>query len=660
MDNYSKKNAAMLKRLSAAKWIWLAKEEEDQYIEIKGEFFAPGSKAILDLSCDGNYEFYLNGTLISFSQSPSHPLHPIVDSLVMEVKEGHNEFHIIAYHPGSEGFSSFYPTIASIIFAISSPRKTLYASGEESEVALSKRYISGQKKKVSPQLGYRPFIDLNQEDAPLEYRKAKVIDRQEAVLELRYNEKCFLDEKNARYPSPLKLGTGHYRFDFMQEQAGYLRFSLLSPHPQRIRIAYAEHLVDERLVYQVGGRDFSLEILLKAGRNDFFEGFLRVAGRYVEIIADEDFLEPPVLSIVPFLYPFKKKKYVFKDAYSLNAHALAERTLECCYHEHYEDCPMREQCLYTLDSLNQIDAGLLLFENKEQIRSSLRLFALCQREDGLLPICAPTNLKLTIPSFSLYYIFAVKSYFMATNDLSFLRKSFPVLTGIITAFKKRLTDYLLPTFEGKDYWNFYEWEEGLDGQLGEDQPQTYDIVLNSLFIMALEDYADLGKYLGVSVKYRELVKQMRLKAHEFFYDENNNLYLTDVRSISYSVLGNSLAILSGIAPSALRFKITRKLIKPFQNNLAPISLSMRRFLYDALLSVDDFHYPDFILQDIEDIVNNILQNNGSTFYETEEGYTAFDGAGSLCHGWGTVVVAYLYRFGWMKEQAPSDIRDNDA
>ena len=45
------------------------------------------------------------------------------------------------------------------------------------------------------------------------------------------------------------------------------------------------------------------------------------------------------------------------------SHRIGIRTLELCMHEHYEDCPWREQGLYAYDSRNQILYGYYVWGN---------------------------------------------------------------------------------------------------------------------------------------------------------------------------------------------------------------------------------------------------------------------------------------------------------
>ena len=71
---------------------------------------------------------------------------------------------------------------------------------------------------------------------------------------------------------------------------------------------------------------------------------------------------------------------------------------------------------------------------------------------------------------------------------------------------------------------------------------------------------------------------------------------------------------------------------------------MKRFYYDALLKTDKENYQEHVRKDAMRSMDVMLQDKDSTgtFWETLDGYKAFEGAGSLCHGWGTILVKYLF------------------
>ena len=75
--------------------------------------------------------------------------------------------------------------------------------------------------------------------------------------------------------------------------------------------------------------------------------------------------------------------------------------------------------------------------------------------------------------------------------------------------------------------------------------------------------------------------------------------------------------------------------------LTDCSLSLKAFKYDALLAVDRDGYAAFILDEIRRSYKKMLDFGSDTVWETEEGYTAFRSAGSLCHGWSAIPIYYF-------------------
>jgi hypothetical protein len=100
------------------------------------------------------------------------------------------------------------------------------------------------------------------------------------------------------------------------------------------------------------------------------------------------------LKFHPTLLPAEIKSQAFageKAELREKIRNTAIHTLQCCMHEHYEDCPWREQALYTLDSRNQMLAGYEVFKDKnaEFVRANLDLISRGVRKDGILALCYP-------------------------------------------------------------------------------------------------------------------------------------------------------------------------------------------------------------------------------------------------------------------------------
>ena len=106
-----------------------------------------------------------------------------------------------------------------------------------------------------------------------------------------------------------------------------------------------------------------------------------------------------------------------------------------------------------------------------------------------------------------------------------------------------------------------------------------------------------------------------------------------------SILGNALAILIGAVQGKEAKTLGERLKKGV--GFVTTSLSMKAFLYDALLKVDSKN-GECVLSDIDRVYGKMLEDGATTFYETEEGWPAFERAGSLCHGWSAMPIHYYH------------------
>lgn len=246
-------------------------------------------------------------------------------------------------------------------------------------------------------------------------------------------------------------------------------------------------------------------------------------------------------------------------------------------HEHYEDCPWREQALYTMDSRNQMLCGYYAFEDgtKEYARRNLILIAKGLRKDGLLILCFPTGIDIPIPFFSLVYLIQVYEYIFYTKDESILREVGEVVKTIFRTFMERVEENgLIPTFP-YPYWNFYEWAEDSNNEWqitrtkADKEVKSYDLILNCMYVYAAGYYEKLFNEKVNVEKTKKAIK-------ETFY--NGKTYnLSDIAERT-SQLGNSLAILIGLGNEELAEMIIN------DKGMITATLSMRAFVYDALLT----------------------------------------------------------------------------
>ena len=265
----------------------------------------------------------------------------------------------------------------------------------------------------------------------------------------------------------------------------------------------------------------------------------------------------------------------------------------------------------------------------------------------LLSICYPMELDLVIPSFSLHYITACREYMLYSGDKAFIKGIYPKLVSIVETFTKRITDGLLLPFPGVNYWNFYEWRDGLDGggPYCEDFDCTKpDVLINALLSIALQNLASIADELGVANTYAKQSEDLNGCIYNTFFDEASGICYDYPEHTAYSQLGNALAVLSGAVKGENAKVLCERLFEDAR--MTPVSLSMLCFKYDACVKVDKEYFAPMILEDIERIYTPMIEFGGTTVWETELGESDFDNVGSLCHGWSALPIYYYNTLVW--------------
>jgi hypothetical protein len=438
----------------------------------------------------------------------------------------------------------------------------------------------------------------------------------------------------------LSGGGTHWLSDLGCEEVGFLQLRIYSETEQDLLMAYGEHVVDGGVRRLIGTRDFSVEVRLHPGWNEYLNPFRRLGLRYLEAFSDSP-VEVETLTVRPVFYPLGRGDAPQMDAQQQRIYDVCVRTLTLCMHEHYEDTPWREQALYAMDSRNQMLCGYYAFREYAFARASLLLFANDRRDDELLSICSPSGSDLTIPSFSLHYFTAVREYVQHSGDLSLAEEVWPKLISILSAFTSRLEDGCMPIFTRMCHWNFYEWSEGLSGRLRGAESIRFDAALNCLLVLALRNMQKLADLMGKKDDYLTLADTITQSIRSRFFDAQRGLFVNSSEDSGVSELVNALAILCGAAESETAEAIARRLSAP-ANGLTPASLSMMCFKYDALLKVDGA-YGSWVLADIAGKYQKMLDEGATSVWETELGQSDFDNAGSLCHGWSAMPVYYYHK-----------------
>ncbi|MBR5279348.1 MAG: hypothetical protein IKU26_00060 [Clostridia bacterium] len=682
-------------------WIWgTAQAKSDEYMDFKLSFTGKkGATYRLNVSCDTDYALYKNGALIEFGQFPDFPDYKVYDSLDISahVEDGENDFVLTVWYQGIDT-QTYIKKPAGVIFLLTEDGKELLVSNTNTLSRKTPGYVPYRCISVSSQLGLSFKYDANdvaEDFAHGSYlveghtkdlvvrpiKKLVLADRfhatishsggfmyrtgndeiasmqmQKAALVTRLAHATF-DGTTSFTLNALPGEDGVYAIlDMGRETAGFLDLDITVEDACDVLVGWGEHLLDGRVraAIRTGSciYDFCADYRAKAGRNVFLYPMRRLGSRYLQIFIPGKTATIHYAGIRETYYPVDVKPFDCGNLLRNRLYDVAVNTLRQCMHEHYEDCPWREQALYTMDSRNQMLFTYHAFGDTEFARSCLNLVSHGMREDRLLGLCYPSGLDIQpIPSFSLIYFVQMREYMDYSGDKDFLKEKYPFLQKLLSVFmeRRREEDGLIGTFcTFPKFWNFYEWTDGLVGTHQSDVP-TYEAPLNAFFSLALQNLAVIADALGEkadAAEYRKIAEEINVSIAKAFYNPEKKLFISflDRRFDEFSVLTNSLCVVCGAAKDVDKSVILKIMEAngPADTGLTvlPSTTSMNLFRFDGMLAVDREHYKKVVLDEIDKMFFAMIQENATSLWETANGAAEVDDSGSLCHGWSAIPLLY--------------------
>ena len=625
-----------MRDLGKAKWIWQNRENTpDEYVEFSFCFAMPKNKnAIFNIAADSNYVLTVNGQIAAFGQYADYPDYKVYDSVnISKYLQENNQVSLLVWYYGIDT-QTYIKDNAGVIFEVKSDGDILVQSNENIDCHICNLYENHRNKLITVQLG-QSFKYYGNRTAEGKFTKAVVVEKSKNLYP-RPNEKLVVGERQPI--SIIDYGTS-YLIDLGVETVGFIDLDFDSEDEQEILVSYGEYLFNNQVRRIINNEmDYSVEYVAKKGENKYCNYFRRIAGRYLQV-----YYKKPIniryIGVRSVDYPINIKPNFLKDETRRKIYDTSLRTLRACMHEHFEDCPWREQALYTLDARNEMLAAYCAFDDFKFIRSNLSLISHGVREDGLLCICYPSGMDFPIPFFSLAYAIQLAEYVDRSGDVSILNETFDAVSRVMNTFISRIDENGLIDAFPFPYWNFYEWTDGsvdVEHRSRTDPNEKrnkYDLILNCMFLHSLRHYKKLCEYKGVAFDFDE--SKMRTAIEETFYDKEKGLYKATTQGKPfYTALGNSLAILCGFGGEQLAENILTA------DCIIPITLSMSTFMYEALLKINGQKYKQFILTDIDRKYSTMLKKGATTFWETEDGAAALCDTGTLCHGWSAMPIYY--------------------
>ena len=681
-----------------ADWIWLdGYDTVNVYVTFYDKVTVPDVSGTFKmiLSVDTNYALYINGKQAGTGQYADYPFDKVYDELdVTEyLQNGENEIVIDCWHQGDDT-STVRGEKAGLIYVLANGDDILAKSSPATTAVPNVRYKMGpQMENVSGQLGRTFYYDSTCElpaavpcvttDKPLPQRarpiKKLVIggdepanltvrgtfteEKGKSIGQVMQYASLAFEDPNVRTKLPSAdgvnlnfggKGDGVFAvIDTGRENAGFLSLDIEVPADAKILIGWGEHLEDMRVRTYIGGRNFAACYTAHAGRNTFVNPFRRLGLRYMQIHIYAPSAKIYYAGIRTTDYPVSHD-VVFTCADNLHnrIHEVCKRTLLMSIHEHYEDCPWREQALYSMDSRNQMLCGYYVFKEFDFAKSSLRLMAQSIRDDNMLELCSPARVSITIPSFTANFLTAVYEYLTYSGDKEFAAEMLPYMKRIADEFLRRADNEkgLVQCFTEARYWNFYEWQEGLSGSISgsvSEDKITYDAPLCGFVSFGLRSLANVCEVLGdntASDYYRSAHIRLNAAINEHFWDEERGAYASFINmrgeKYHYAELTNSLIVFADAAQGERLDKVLEQLRN---DRLIYVTLSHSIFKYDALMRKPEA-YARYVFKDIARQWGHMLYNNATTFWETIEGAPDFGNAGSLCHGWSAIPVYFYHKY----------------
>ncbi|MGI9642739.1 MAG: family 78 glycoside hydrolase catalytic domain [Acidimicrobiia bacterium] len=336
-------------------------------------------------------------------------------------------------------------------------------------------------------------------------------------------------------------------FDLGRVAAGTMELEVSGATPgTTIDVAAAEHVDEEgRLVFL--GQHAGARYICAGRDEERFESFDPVGARHLHVsvrgkvknlsVAVRDRHRPRPAGA----------SFSCSDPLLEQIHQIGLRTVDLSAPDAYIDCPTREQRAWTGDSVVHQMVDLVSNPDWSMPRWHPRLAA-APRADRMLPMAAASDFaqedRMFVPDWSLHWVRSVHNLYRYTGDRELVAELLPVAAGTLRWFERYLEqDGLLHDVTG---WVLLDWASVYSGGCSS--------TLNALWARALEDLADMARWLG-DVGTAQWAMNRRgavYDAFEAFWDESRSVYVdhtTDGRQQRAAAQhGGAAALAAGLVP----------------------------------------------------------------------------------------------------------------
>lgn len=513
---------------------------------------------------------------------------------------------------------------------------------------------SDMNQAVSPgNLQKRPISFLFRKES----RFGDVVQTQDKIISKEEWQKFLNGEQSILIPPNAKVSV---EISAGVERTAYLHLALEQGAKAQISILQSEG-------YVLGGERGDLKVPVKGNREDYKAGFL--AGFTDHYICagfgtkeSPEVYEPFWFRTFRFIRfemktyeePLVLRNFTYTETgYSLNVQTkadasderfkkiweISERTLRCCMHETYEDCPFYEQLQYAMDIRAQILYTYAISADDRLARKCMEDFRRSQRYDGLLNCAAPRYDASVIPGFSIYYILMLYDHMMYFGDKELLENHMPTVEGILQFFHRNRNSkgYVekIGGLNGKArFWSFIDWAVEWENTTGIPPavlkgPVTMESLL---YILGLQKAAKIAEYLDrkeQSALLMQRAEQVQEAVRTFCTGKDG--MLQDGPGIEeYSQHTQVFAVLTDTVAGEQAKENLRKTIL-YKEKYSQCSVAMVYYLFRALEKTGMYE----LTESYWNIWQRMIDKYTTTCVEDEVQER------SECHAWGALILYEL-------------------
>ena len=641
----------------SANWIWCQPEEDDrnQHLLVRREFSLDNlpESMYCFVSANSIYELYINGKKVGRGPNPSYPKWQYYDAYDVSayLRDGENVIAAYCYNfgtqmqsvldqcPGPGGFILQLESEGLVELTTDGEWRILYdppqkrftdpisghRGGFEEVYDAGKEVLgwkdlgfddsSWPKASVLGSVGCEPWTNLIPREIPyLRYERVFPQDAFFHTCGLAYGgtkydvqapDSLWRDDDSCAIVEPLRKDfSPSIIVDFGVSIYGYFELEIVDSQGGIIELSYGESL-----------NMTHVDTLIMRKGYQKYRPFERRGGRYL-MLTFSDCPGPVLLRRVVCYrqsYPVKYSgDFHCSDELLNRIWEVGQYTVQMCMQDHYEDCPWREQTLYSGD----LAVGALLsyyaFGTQDLARKAFRQFARLQDENGLIPALGPTP-STALPylaEYPAFWVIALWDYYMYWGDEDLLQEVFTTLKACMRWYESHTDeDGLFIRLPDEPRQPFID---NLSNIPARDKLAAEHIIICEAHRLA----AKIGEVLGDT----EWFAEMRRKAdrmppviNRLFWSDQSQSFIDSLEGGRPTVtqITNGLALLYDITDSSKKWALFQVLLDPAK--APPIRAGyMNYYMIEALIHAGLFQEA---LDRIREYWGGMIARGATTFWE---------------------------------------------